>query len=95
MKSFISLFSDCLTTSDSIKAALSNALIIFEWGRPIMESYLDRLPSIVQRYNDVSKQKALHIEHSFSIIGGNIFTGRTTIFRMQLWQHYLTLAPSS
>ncbi len=33
MKSFISLFSDCLTTSDSIKSVLSNALIIFEWER--------------------------------------------------------------
>lgn len=29
-------------------------------------------PALCKRYNDVSKQKALYAEHSFSIIGGNI-----------------------
>lgn len=33
MKSFISLFSFCLTTSSSIKMWLSSTLIIFEWAR--------------------------------------------------------------
>lgn len=85
MKSFISLFSDCLTTSDSIKSVLSNALIIFEWER-LHNAAISPPPGQAALCKGTMmhahEQNATHV---YLLCRHNMrqqFTGRTTIFTM-------------